>query len=79
MKKGLIAGTLLFGIDQQLFRGKAPWTLRARKPDHEATEPKEKHRPIDYPKPDGVLSFDRLPMCPSPPPTMKRTSRFTWC
>ena len=60
MKKGLIAGTLLFGIDQQLFRGKAPWTLRARKPDHEATEPKEKHRPIDYPKPDGVLSFDRL-------------------
>lgn len=60
MKKGLVAGTLLFGIDQQLFRGRAPWTLRATKPDHEATEPNEKHRPIDYPKPDGVLSFDRL-------------------
>ena len=60
MKKGLVAGTLLFGIDQQLFRGRAPWTLHATKPDHEATEPKEKHRPIDYPKPDGVLSFDRL-------------------
>ncbi|MDE0718045.1 MAG: electron transfer flavoprotein-ubiquinone oxidoreductase, partial [Rhodospirillaceae bacterium] len=60
MKKGLVAGTLLFGIDQQLFRGRAPWTLRAAKPDHAATEPKDKHRPIDYPKPDGVLSFDRL-------------------
>ncbi len=60
MKKGLVAGTLLFGIDQQVFRGRAPWTLRAAKPDHEATEPKEKHSPIDYPKPDGVLSFDRL-------------------
>ena len=35
MKKGLVAGTLLFGIDQQLFRGRAPWTLRAAKPDHE--------------------------------------------
>ena len=60
MKRGLVAGTLLFGIDQQLFRGRAPWTLRAAKPDHEAIEPKDKHRPIDYPKPDGVLSFDRL-------------------
>ncbi len=60
MKKGLVAGTLLFGIDQQIFRGKAPWTLRPGKPDHEATEPKAQHRPIDYPKPDGVLSFDRL-------------------
>ncbi len=60
MKKGLVAGTLLFGIDQQLFRGRAPWTLRVRKADHEALEPKEKHRPIDYPRPDGVLSFDRL-------------------
>ena len=60
MKKGLVAGTLLFGIDQQLFRGRAPWTLRAGKPDHKAIEPKDKHRPIDYPKPDGVLSFDRL-------------------
>ena len=60
MKKGLVAGALLFGIDQQLFRGRAPWTLRSAKPDHEATEPKGRHRPIAYPKPDGVLSFDRL-------------------
>lgn len=60
MKKGLFTGSFLFGIDQNLFRGKAPWTLRVKKYDHEATEPKDKHQPIAYPKPDGNLSFDRL-------------------
>ncbi len=35
-------------------------TLRHGKSDAAATEPAEKHRPIDYPKPDGKLSFDRL-------------------
>ncbi len=60
MKKGLFTGSFLFGVDQNVFRGKAPWTLRATKPDHEAIEPKEDHSPIAYPKPDGVLSFDRL-------------------
>ncbi len=35
-------------------------TLRHGKSDAEATEPASKHRPIEYPKPDGKLSFDRL-------------------
>ncbi|KAA9005286.1 electron transfer flavoprotein-ubiquinone oxidoreductase [Histidinibacterium aquaticum] len=35
-------------------------TLKHGKADHEATEPASKHKPIDYPKPDGKLSFDRL-------------------
>ncbi|MFQ5562682.1 MAG: 4Fe-4S dicluster domain-containing protein [Parvularculaceae bacterium] len=35
-------------------------TLKHHKSDAEATEPAEKHAPIDYPKPDGVLTFDRL-------------------
>ncbi|MBB5518010.1 electron transfer flavoprotein-ubiquinone oxidoreductase [Amphiplicatus metriothermophilus] len=35
-------------------------TLRHGKTDAEATEPADKHKPIDYPKPDGVLTFDRL-------------------
>ncbi|WP_274424824.1 electron transfer flavoprotein-ubiquinone oxidoreductase [Chelativorans sp. YIM 93263] len=35
-------------------------TLGHGKPDHETLEPAEKHEPIDYPKPDGVLTFDRL-------------------
>jgi len=60
MKKGLTMGTLLFGIDQKLFGGRAPWTLHSTKADHECTEPKDKHTPIEYPKPDGELTFDRL-------------------
>jgi len=60
MSKGLWTGTLLFGMDQVLFRGKAPWTLTHEHADHETLEPKASHRPIDYPKPDGVLTFDRM-------------------
>jgi electron-transferring-flavoprotein dehydrogenase len=60
MAKGLYAGTLMFGIDQVLFRGKAPWTLRHHGADHEQTRPASEFSPIAYPKPDGVLTFDRL-------------------
>jgi electron-transferring-flavoprotein dehydrogenase len=60
MAKGLWTGTLLFGVDQVLFRGKAPWTLTHAHADHEMLEPKASHKPIAYPKPDGVLTFDRL-------------------
>jgi len=59
MAKGLYAGSLLFGIDQQLFRGRAPWTLRLT-PDHTKLKRAAECAPIDYPKPDGVLTFDRL-------------------
>ncbi|CAI0397048.1 unnamed protein product [Linum tenue] len=41
-----------------LFRGKSPFTLKHGKPDHEATNVARSHSPIEYPKPDGVLSFD---------------------
>ena len=60
MAKGLYTGTLMVGIDQVVFRGKAPWTLAHRHADHETLGPKTAFRPIDYPKPDGVLTFDRL-------------------
>jgi len=60
MSKGLYTGTLMVGIDQVLFRGKAPWTLAHAHADHETLAPKENARPIDYPRPDGVLTFDRL-------------------
>ncbi len=59
-KWGLWAGALHAGIDQTLFRGKAPWTLRHGRPDHAATRPAAECAPIDYPAPDGVLTFDRL-------------------
>ncbi|HSN19786.1 MAG TPA: electron transfer flavoprotein-ubiquinone oxidoreductase, partial [Usitatibacter sp.] len=60
MSKGLYTGTVMVGIDQVLFRGRAPWTLAHHGADHETLRPKENARPIDYPKPDGVLTFDRL-------------------
>lgn len=59
MAKGLRVGALMFGIDQQLFRGKAPWTLR-NQADHLKLKPAAACAPIAYPKPDGVLTFDRL-------------------
>lgn len=60
MAKGLYTGALLFGIDQVVLRGKAPWTLHHQHADHETLRPKSEFTPIAYPKPDGVLTFDRL-------------------
>jgi electron-transferring-flavoprotein dehydrogenase len=60
MAKGLYTGSLIFGVDQVVFRGRPPWTLSHPKADHEALEPKDRFQPIAYPKPDGVLTFDRL-------------------
>ena len=60
MSKGLWMGTLLVGLDQVVFKGKAPWTLRVDHADHEALRPASEYAPIDYPKPDGKLTFDRL-------------------
>jgi len=60
MSRGLLVGLPMSAIDAFVFRGKAPWTLHAHKPDHLCTEPASKHTPIDYPKPDGKLSFDLL-------------------
>jgi electron-transferring-flavoprotein dehydrogenase len=59
MNNGLWLGSLLFGIDQQVLRGKAPWTLHLTA-DHTKLQPAARHTPINYPKPDGVLTFDRL-------------------
>ncbi|AWI74865.1 electron transfer flavoprotein-ubiquinone oxidoreductase [Parazoarcus communis] len=59
MKKGLWMGSLLFGIDQKLFGGKVPWTLH-NSADHVTLKPAAECPKIDYPKPDGKLTFDRL-------------------
>jgi electron-transferring-flavoprotein dehydrogenase len=58
-KRGMWAGLVLSALDTYLFRGKAPWTL-SHHADHTALEDKSLHARIDYPKPDGVLTFDRL-------------------
>lgn len=60
MSKGLYTGTLMVGFEQKLFNGKVPWTLHHKHADHECLKPASSYQPIDYPKPDGKISFDKL-------------------
>src|SRR5215831_10615734 len=60
LDRGLYTGSLLWGIDQMLLRGRAPWTLHRELADYEKLKPAAECSPIDYPKPDGVLTFDKL-------------------
>ena len=57
--RGLLAGVLYAGIDQYIFRGKAPWTFRVHA-DHDRLGKASDYPTIDYPKPDGVITFDKL-------------------
>jgi electron-transferring-flavoprotein dehydrogenase len=59
-KWGLIIGSIYTSIDQILLRGQAPWTLSHSRVDNKALLKEDKANPIDYPKPDGVLTFDKL-------------------
>ncbi len=59
-KWGLWGGTLYTGIDQVLFRGKVPWTLKHHGTDHIALKKAAQCKKIDYPKPDGEITFDKL-------------------
>ena len=59
-KKGLTVATLMNGFEQFVLRGHIPWTLHRDKPDHAYLKPAAQCTPIDYPKPDGKLTFDRL-------------------
>ncbi len=56
---GLWGAMIYAAIDTFLFRGKAPWTLKHHRSDHESLKHKDSMPKIEYPKPDGVLSFDR--------------------
>ncbi|TAH36229.1 MAG: electron transfer flavoprotein-ubiquinone oxidoreductase [Alphaproteobacteria bacterium] len=56
---GLWAGIIYSAIDTYIFRGRAPWTLRNRA-DHTGLKNKQSAAKIEYPKPDGVLTFDRM-------------------
>ncbi|CUA85303.1 Dehydrogenase (flavoprotein) [Gulbenkiania indica] len=57
---GLWPAMAYSALDTYLFRGKAPWTMRHKHADNEALRPAAEYTPISYPKPDGVLTFDRL-------------------
>lgn len=54
-----IGGAFNF-IEQNIFAGKLPITLQDKMADHEQLKPANQCAKIDYPKPDGVLSFDKL-------------------
>ena len=56
--RGLWMGMAYAGLDTYIFRGKAPWTFHHHE-DHTALKPAAHMPKIDYPKPDGVVSFDR--------------------
>ena len=56
---GLLFGALYGGVDLKVMRGHAPWTFHHR-PDHTKLKKAADCRKIEYPKPDGQVSFDRL-------------------
>jgi electron-transferring-flavoprotein dehydrogenase len=57
---GTFFGAAFTYIDQNIFRGKLPFTLRNPHADHDSLKKANEARPIDYPKLDGVVSFDLL-------------------
>ena len=56
---GLILGIIFTGIDQILFRGKLPFTLKHKHADHETLKLASEMPKIDYPKPDNIITFDK--------------------
>ena len=57
---GMYLGAAFNLFDQSVFRGRLPLSLHDRQPDHEALKPAADCEAIQYPKPDGALSFDKL-------------------
>lgn len=60
VKLGTLWGAAFTFIDQNIFFGKLPFTWRNPMPDHETLDEASAAQVIEYPKPDGVISFDRL-------------------
>ena len=56
---GLILGIIFTGIDQILFRGKLPFTLKHKHADHETLKPASQMPKINYPKYDNKITFDK--------------------
>jgi electron-transferring-flavoprotein dehydrogenase len=59
-KWGLFGGLGYGALEEYILRGRAPWTFRHHGTDHASLKKAKDCRPIDYPKPDGKLTFDRL-------------------
>jgi electron-transferring-flavoprotein dehydrogenase len=58
-KLGTLLGGALGFVEQNLLRGRAPWTLHNRVPDHARLELAAAAPEIPYSRPDGIVSFDR--------------------
>jgi len=56
---GLIPAIIFTGIDQIIFRGKLPFTLKHKHADHESLHLAKNSEKIEYPKYDGVFTFDK--------------------
>ena len=59
-KLGNFLGAAYAFLDQKIFRGKLPFTLRDKHADHEKLKTANKSAVLEYPKPDGIISFDKL-------------------
>ncbi len=63
-KKGTTIGALMTGVEHWLLPRlgvkRPPWSLHRKQADHASLRPAAEMPPIQYPKPDGVLTFDRL-------------------
>ncbi|MEK9807137.1 MAG: electron transfer flavoprotein-ubiquinone oxidoreductase [Halieaceae bacterium] len=59
-KFGYMLGAAMVWLDQTLFGGRLPFTLHDTKPDHACLKTAAESKAINYPKPDNVLTFDRL-------------------
>ncbi len=59
-KFGFLIGSALVWTDQNIFRGKLPFTVHDKKPDYATLKPAADSKKIEYPKPDNKISFDRL-------------------
>ena len=59
-KWGMWPAFVYTGLEQYVFKGRSPWTISPHGTDHGSLKKAADCRPIDYPKPDGRLTFDRL-------------------
>jgi electron-transferring-flavoprotein dehydrogenase len=57
---GVYGGMLYSGLEAFILKGRVPWTLRHKVPDHKATKRADQCKKLEYPKPDGKLTFDIL-------------------
>ena len=59
-KYGALIGGIIMALEQFFFRGKFPYTWRHKTPDYACMKKASECEKIEYPKPDGKISFDKL-------------------